>query len=244
MKNIVCVKWGKKFDSSYVNKLFNAVNRNCTIFDRFICFTDDKVGLNSKIETFELTRSDLEICWNKLILFEKRLYDLEGTILFFDLDVIIKDNIDDLFNYKKESIFISIKEWYGRDYGMYLKKGFPAFNGSIMRFEMGNLSYVIDDFYKRRSHFTEEKLWDRALGYNGKVIYHDLINLPPVVFYGDQEWTYYILTQKNEKIEYYPSEWITSYKLSESHDNSKVVVFHGVPKPNEVDDDFVKEHWK
>ena len=53
----------------------------------------------------------------------------------------------------------------------------------------------------------------------------------------------YALTQNNEKIDYYPSDWITSYKLSESHQNSKIVVFHGVPKPDEVDEVFVKENW-
>jgi len=90
---------------------------------------------------------------------------------------------------------------------------------------------------------TKENFWDKALGYHGKVVYHDLMNLPPVVFNGDQEWTYYALTQNNEKIDYYPSDWITSYKLSESHQNSKIVVFHGVPKPDEVDEVFVKNNW-
>ena len=46
----------------------------------------------------------------------------------------------------------------------------------------------------------EEKFYDPALGYNGKVTYHDLMNLPPVVFNGDQEWIYFSLNQNNIKI--------------------------------------------
>ena len=242
--NIVCIKWGKKFDSSYVNKLYRAVNRNCSNFDRFICLTEDPEGIDPNVEVFDIPRTDLEICWNKITLFEKTLHDIEGQILFFDLDVVIIDNINELFEYSCQSKFISIKEWWGGDYGMFTKEGVTPFNASVMKFEVGALEYVANNFYDKMQSMTKENFWDKALGYHGKVVYHDLMNLPPVVFNGDQEWTYYALTQNNEKIDYYPSDWITSYKLSESHQNSKIVVFHGVPKPDEVNDDFVKEHWK
>ena len=89
----------------------------------------------------------------------------------------------------------------------------------------------------------EEKFYDSALGYNGKVTYHDLMNLPPVVFNSDQEWMYFSLIQNNIKIDYFPEGWLASYKFS-STNNAKIIVFHGLPKPDEVDDGFVKEHWK
>ena len=243
--NIVCIKWGKKFDSSYVNKLYRAVNRNCSNFDRFICLTEDPERIDPNVEVFNIPRIDLEICWNKITLFEKTLHDIEGQILFFDLDVVIKDNINEFFDFSPESKFVSISEWNMDyvDYGMMLNENIKPFNGSAMRFNVGSLSFVAEDFYEKRNSLMEEKFYDSALGYNGKVTYHDLMNLPPVVFNSDQEWMYFSLIQNNIKIDYFPEGWLASYKFS-STNNAKIIVFHGLPKPDEVNDDFVKEHWK
>ena len=244
-KNVVCIKWGKKFDSSYVNKLYRSVNRNCSNFDRFICLTEDPEGIDPNVEIFDIPRTDLEICWNKLTLFEKKLHDIEGTILFFDLDIVIKDNINQMFDYFPNSKFVSISEWDMKyvDYGMMLNENVRPFNGSAMRFDVGSLNCIIDDFYEIRNKLMEEKFYDSALGYHGKIIYHDLMSLPPVVFNSDQEWIYYSLIQNDIKIDYFPDGWLSSYKYGISGD-TKIVVFHGLPKPDEVNDDFVKEHWK
>ena len=43
--NIICMKWGEKYDSSYVNILYNMVERNLNRPFRFVCFTDNKSGL-------------------------------------------------------------------------------------------------------------------------------------------------------------------------------------------------------
>ena len=40
-KNIICMKWGTKFGASYVNRLYDMVERNTTVPHRFVCFTDD-----------------------------------------------------------------------------------------------------------------------------------------------------------------------------------------------------------
>lgn len=61
---------------------------------RFVCLTDDPSGLCSGIEPLALTRGNLEYCWNKLMPLEKRLGDLVGTAIFFDLDVVITGDID------------------------------------------------------------------------------------------------------------------------------------------------------
>lgn len=53
-KNIVTMKWGSRYPSSFVNKLYNSVSRNLDADFRFICFTENAEGLNSSIETFPL----------------------------------------------------------------------------------------------------------------------------------------------------------------------------------------------
>ena len=102
--NIICMKWGEKYDSSYVNILYNMVKRNLNRPFRFVCFTDNKSGLSSSIESFELPSLNLpegipERGWMKLSTFASNLHDLSGSTLFLDLDLVIVDNIDAFFDH-------------------------------------------------------------------------------------------------------------------------------------------------
>ena len=51
MKNVVCIKWGEKFGSEYVNKLYNSIQRNLSLKHRFICLTDNAEGIVAGVET-------------------------------------------------------------------------------------------------------------------------------------------------------------------------------------------------
>ena len=57
--NVICMKWGEKYDSSYVNILYNMVDRNLKRPFRFVCFTDNKSGLSNSIESFDLPSLNL-----------------------------------------------------------------------------------------------------------------------------------------------------------------------------------------
>lgn len=100
-KNIICMKWGEKFDAGYVNRLYEMVEKNITIPHRFVCFTDNSEGINPKIETFPIPalKEDgiPDRMWKKLTVFNKELYDLKGTALFLDLDIIIRQSLDPFF---------------------------------------------------------------------------------------------------------------------------------------------------
>ena len=97
--NVICMKWGTKFGAEYVNNLYYMVEKNLTIPHRFVCFTDNAEGLDDGIEARplpELNDDGLpEKAWKKLGLFTEKLADLEGTALFLDLDIVIRENIDD-----------------------------------------------------------------------------------------------------------------------------------------------------
>ena len=105
MKNVLCIKWGNKFSAGYVNRLYSMVERHLSLSHRFVCLTEDTTGLNSEIETKPLLRKDLKHSYTKFELFEKKLHDITGQILFLDLDVVINNgavdnpqsSIDDLF---------------------------------------------------------------------------------------------------------------------------------------------------
>ena len=50
--NVLCMKWGTKYAADYVNTLYSMVARNMTRDFRFVCLTEDGVGLHEKVEVF------------------------------------------------------------------------------------------------------------------------------------------------------------------------------------------------
>ena len=153
--NIICMKWGKKYDSSYVNKLFNMVSRNLDRDFRFICLTDDNSGFLNSIESFDLPKLNLpdgipERGWMKLVTFSENLFDIKGQCLFLDLDLIIVNRIDELF--ELEGDFFIIKDFIRKD---------STGNSSVYRFEMGKffdvLEYFQQNFFEIKSKYRNEQ---------------------------------------------------------------------------------------
>ena len=148
--------------------------------------------------------------------------------------MVINNSIDDLFLFEPKSEFVSVKDW-----------AFPdrCLNASIMRMN-GNFDYIIEEFYRLRAsgQLMESREYDDYLGSFDKVTYV-LPDMPPLIFYGDQEWTTYQLIQRKAKITWYPENWLKSYKFGYDM-SAKIVVFHGSPKPHEVNDKWVREYWK
>ena len=59
MNYITCLKWGDKYGPEYVNNLYKMVSRNITIPYEFICFTDNKQGIDKNITIRKLPKYDL-----------------------------------------------------------------------------------------------------------------------------------------------------------------------------------------
>jgi hypothetical protein len=103
MNHVVCVKWGNKYPSQYANVLNSMVKRHTTVPFQFHCLTDDPVGLDTEINVIKLpTDPWVKSWWSKLWMFAPEM-PLKGNMLFFDLDVVIFDNIDPLFTHLASS---------------------------------------------------------------------------------------------------------------------------------------------
>ena len=100
MKNIICVKWGPKYIPEYVNILKNMCKRQSTVDFKFSCITDDEAGLDEDINIIKFpSHAGIKTWWSKVWMFSKDL-PLEGTLLYFDLDVVLFRNIDNLWDYE------------------------------------------------------------------------------------------------------------------------------------------------
>jgi hypothetical protein len=112
--------------------------------------TDNDDGLDSNIKIIDLDMSlDLESYWWKICLFN---LDLEGTILYFDLDIVIQNSFDYLLqSYEKRFIKALNINHHGAYYpydGGYTILTIPQtiVNSSVMLFESNQHKDIYDNF--------------------------------------------------------------------------------------------------
>ena len=49
-QTILCLKWGNRYGSDYVNRLYSMAKRNTSRPLRVVCFTDDPTGIRDQAE--------------------------------------------------------------------------------------------------------------------------------------------------------------------------------------------------
>ena len=231
MNHIVCVKWGNKYISQYVNVLYNMVKRQTTVPFEFHCITDDIKGLDPHIKTIKLPNDPwIKTWWSKLWMFGGH-FPLQGNILYFDLDVIVFKNIDELFNYNPDKFMII------RDFNRCRIKDWKLCNSSVMRWKTGTVNYLWDDFVSKPNVVMGDNHGDQD--WITKRAKQDINHWP-------DDW---IRSYKWEMIGYKDTKARRGPKLIFDRppkiiEANKVAVFHGEPKPFNCGDEWVEENWK
>jgi hypothetical protein len=210
MVNVICMKWGTRYEPAYVNRLRRMVRRHLSLDHRFVCFTDDPGGIDSDIEIKPLpevqSRPGPERYWNKLGIFTKPLADFTGPVLCFDLDLVIVDNLDCFFEHPGE--FCIIRE-FRRD------EGPPRGNMSVCRFEAGAYPHVLEEFQRDPASVEARFTFDQ-----------DFISasIKPLTFWPD-EWC---RSCKKHCLAPVPRCYFTAPRIPPG---ARIIVFHGHPKP-------------
>ena len=114
MINIYTVKWGTKYSSDHVNKVLEQCKKHITSEFTFYCITDRATDLDDEIIVIPLPKNNYyEKWWNKLHLFDRKLIDHQGEKLFFDLDIKIQHNIDELVEIDPEDCLVFLRtHWH------------------------------------------------------------------------------------------------------------------------------------
>jgi hypothetical protein len=233
MYYVFCVKWGNKYSSQYVNVLKNMCQRHITVPFEFYCLTEDPKGLDTDIQIIKLpTHPGIKTWWSKLYMFSPEL-PIQGTILYFDLDVAIVDNIDWMVAMPTDYF------WTIRDFKYLQKEQHNAMNSSVMWFNVDRFGWVWDQFVKEDIAATTRR------------------------YQGDQDYLQVVLTHEHNK-RYYDRARFQSWRWqcvdggynfksrqfnqpgtgAKLGPETAVVVFHGKPKPHQILDPVVVNHWQ
>ncbi|MDR0520870.1 MAG: hypothetical protein LBH00_03345 [Planctomycetaceae bacterium] len=211
------MKWGTKFSPAYVNALADAVHRHLSPPFRFICFTDNPAGLDSRVEIRPLPEMQLHAAlpergWRKLTILGSNLgSDLTGTALFLDLDVVILDDLQPFFDQSGQ--FIIVHEWGFRD---------PVIgNSSVFRFEIGKHQDILDQFNAHGEEIRKEFRNEQA--YLSHAVHHK-----GMLTYWDAAWC---RSFKRHCLQPFPLCYLLPPKKPAG---AKIVIFHGHPNPDAV----------
>jgi hypothetical protein len=206
------------------------VSRHLTVPYEFVCLTDDPTPIDNVRLIVQRNAGYIRPWWHKVHMFDPTL-ELHDRILYFDLDILIHANIDKLILNRTDE-FLGI-----RDFNRKFHPTWNILNSSAMSWDQGKHSDIWRLFHKDLS--SAQKL------------------------HGDQDWIWKIA---KDRIKFWPDEWLMSYKweLRERNELTRingtfqfknvrnpripkecsVVVFHGDPKPQDIEDPFVIDNWK
>ena len=243
--NIVCLKWGTKYGSEYPNRLYRMIQKNCKSEFKFYCCTDDASGLRPEVIPIELPKDiDLETYWWKLWIISNE-FPIKGKCLFFDLDMVIQNDITDLIEYDcSDKVYVIKAQWR---YFKVTQRGFRTTlnNSSVM---LWNNQKRVDKIYDTFMSDPEYYLLKHSAGndnYMEKEFPDDIDTLPTEWFYC-RVWGYDDTDpdRKKRATEPYRDAWnidVALYNMPER----MVCLFNGIRFSEGIDDRIWKgfEHY-
>ena len=208
------MKWGDRYNANYVNNLYSSIQKHTKNKTRLICFTDDKKNIINDVICKPLP--DIKIPkplsltpWRKLSIWKYPLYGLDGDILFLDLDLVITNNLDKFFSYKKGT-FCVIENW--------TQTGKGIGNTSCFRFPVKKHKYIFDEFEKNSNYIWKKYHIEQV--YISKVINEQ--NFWP------KSWC------QSFKHNLLPKWPLRIWKPAKVNQETSVVAFTGKPDPEDV----------
>lgn len=217
---ILTIKWGSRYPSSYVNKLFEATRRFGLEEARFICYTDIPDGLAPGIEALPLPAIDLPekyrwMTWRKLSLFDPVL-GLEGPCLYLDLDVVIAGDLRPLLTYWSGRPRF-IKSWVGPKTER--RARFDRINSSVMLFQGSACGKVLEDFERNREETLKRYPGDQGFVYDCLAEHAEFFEPGLCVSF------------KKHCVPRFPCNLLMRPRVPEK---ASIIVFHGKPDPHEA----------
>jgi len=127
--HVICIKWGTMYGATDVNRLRAMVRRFTKRHEvLFHCFTEDACGLDPAVIVHPLPELEIgperhpeavAILARRNLAYRKEaalcIDDLGGLtgqrVLFFDLDVVLVDDIDGFYEFPVDDQFVIINDW-------------------------------------------------------------------------------------------------------------------------------------
>ena len=230
-----CVIHGTGYDWQYVEKLYNMLSRNLPNGLRFHVYTEATRPVPDNMIKHALTEwpgiaGPKREWWYKMQLFNPEHYS--GNLLYMDLDVVIIDDVSWIPCLHTDYF------WTIKDFRYLQKSAFTGMNSSIMWWNTKNFEHIWQDFCKIPiDNVVRQYQGDQD--YLGVVIDHNqrrYFETPRV-----QSWRWEVA---DGGYNFQQRKAINPGSGAKLNSQASVLVFHGRPKPHEINDPVIQNFWR
>lgn len=231
--NLIVVKWGTLYNAEHVINLYEGAKRYTSVPFDFYVFTDDTSNLPTdknwkfiKLPEYNVPRE--RGWWYKMEVFNKQ-NNIQGKNLYIDLDVII---IKDLRIFWELTLTDGL--YICRDFNRQFIPSYQACNSSVMGWKDDSFDYAYRKFILNPKEYMNY--------YRGDQDYIQS-NIHSKIFWPDDlamswKWECWRRGKIGDK------EYNTNKRLTFIHSATRILVFHGRPKPEECEDQRMIALWK
>jgi hypothetical protein len=230
-----CLIHDTLYDWCYVEKLYNSLRRHLTPQVRLHVYTEKNRAvpdhmIHHPLQEWPGIRGPKQSWWYKIQLFNAQYHQV--PMIYFDLDTVITGNIDWIWQLPTDQF------WAVQDFKYLFRNRNPAINSSVMWFNPAQWNHVYQEFDP------------------------DIVAKTRGRWHGDQDYIQEKIPL--EKCRYFPTNQVASWRwelhdggydfLKRKHrtpgtgtvipDTTSIAIFHGHPKPHEICDSTVLQHWQ
>lgn len=229
-----CVIHGHVYSWEYVLRLHSMLTRNISRPIRMHVYTESNRPVPDTMIRHNLPDWSIagpkKSWWYKLQLFNTQHH--RGPLLYFDLDTVITQNIDWIWQNSLQYF------WAIRDFKYLWRSTNYTVNTSVMWFNTVRFAHVYDNFVSQNIQRIMRQ------------------------HHGDQDYVTQAITQEQRRM--LDPERVKSWRWqvldggfdfayrkyhhpgtgTQLNDNVSVLVFHGKPKPADVQDPAIVQHWR
>jgi hypothetical protein len=229
-----CVIHGNAYDWTYVDRLYSMLKRNLVRPVILHVWTESQRTVPHPYIKHDLVEwpgveGPRKAWWYKIQMFNSDTF--EGNLLYFDLDVVITSSIDWMLQ-ANPAFFWTIK-----DFKYLWRPAWTGINSSVMYWNTVKFRHTWNHFQDR----TLEEIMQRYAG--DQDFLSAIIDISQRKFYDSnavQSWRWEVLDgglDMRTRIYRKPNAGALPSP------QCCVVVFHGKPKPHEVQDSYIVQHW-
>ena len=233
-KNCACVIHGTAYDWIYVERLYNMLQANSFHQIQMHVFTEASRKVPTNMIKHELQEwpgiaGPRKSWWYKMQMFNSKHF--EGRMLYLDLDTVITKNLDWMWTLPEQHF------WAIRDFKYLWRPSWQGLNSSVMLWDTARYHWIWQDFLTKN------------------------INATVKLYHGDQDYLTSVLDPKD--LRFFDVNTIKSwrwqckdggYNMTKRAYNrpdtgttvdpaTAIMVFHGQPKPHEIQDSVIDQYW-
>jgi hypothetical protein len=232
--NCACVIHGDAYSWKYVETLYNMLNRHLTSGVQMHVYTEAKRFVPPHMIKHELIDwgfgGPKKAWWYKMQLFNAKHYS--GPLLYLDLDVVLTKNIDWICQLPTENF------WSVRDFKYLWRPTSYNVNSSIMWWDTSKFNYVWDAFQK-------QELFHIIRKYRGDQDYiFDAIATTERKFFDIDRIKSWRWQCVDGGYDFKNRMFLTPNTGTQIPNKTSILVFHGKPKPGDLQDPVIVQHWQ